>query len=170
MKKNLIPYLTGAAALIIGLLIGTNFGLKPNDQGSTYPLSGYTFDTPEGGSLDLGALKGKVVVLNFWATWCPPCVEEMPELDALYPELKAQNIEMVGIAIDSPSNVDQFLRTTPVNYPIVLAGMTGTELGKSLGNTQGGLPFTVILTDDGKQILAKAGRIQMEEIKAALRR
>ncbi|VWX37349.1 TlpA disulfide reductase family protein [Limnobacter sp. 130] len=165
MKNKLIPIVTAVLALAIGLY----FGLKPQN-GPDYPLTGYTFDTPQGGSLDLGALKGKVVVLNFWATWCPPCVEEMPELDELYPQLQAQNIELIGIAIDSPSNVDQFLQKTPVNYPIVLAGMAGTELGKALGNQQGGLPFTVILDENGNKILTEAGRIQMSTITNALQR
>jgi thiol-disulfide isomerase/thioredoxin len=165
MKNKLIPIVTALLALAIGLY----FGLKPQGE-PTYPLSGYTFDTPQGGSLDLGALKGKVVVLNFWATWCPPCVEEMPELDELYPQLQAQNVELIGIAIDSPSNVDQFLQKTPVNYPIVLAGMTGTELGKALGNQQGGLPFTVILDENGNELLTEAGRIQMSTITNALQR
>lgn len=165
MKNKLIPIVTAILALAIGLY----FGLKPQNAPS-YPLSGYTFDTPQGGSLDLGALKGKVVVLNFWATWCPPCVEEMPELDDLYPQLQAQNVELIGIAIDSPANVQQFLLKTPVNYPIVLAGMAGTELGKVLGNQQGGLPFTVILDENGNQILTEAGRIQMSTITNALQR
>ena len=165
MKNKLIPIITAVLALAIGLY----FGLKPK-SGPDYPLSGYTFDTPQGGSLDLGALKGKVVVLNFWATWCPPCVEEMPELNELYPQLQAQNVELIGIAIDSPSNVDQFLQKTPVNYPIVLAGMTGTELGKVLGNQQGGLPFTVILDENGNELLKEAGRIQMSTITNALQR
>lgn len=165
MKNKLIPIVTAVLALAIGLY----FGLKPQ-KGPDYPLSGYTFDTPQGASLDLGALKGKVVVLNFWATWCPPCVEEMPELDALYPQLQAQNVELIGIAIDSPSNVKQFLQKTPVNYPVVLAGMTGTELGKTLGNQQGGLPFTIILDENGNEILTKAGRIHMNTITDALPR
>lgn len=165
MIKRFFPWITAALALTIGLY----FGLKPGNQ-TEYPLSGYTFETPQGGSLDLGALKGKVVVLNFWATWCPPCVEEMPELDALYPELQGKQVELIGIAIDSPSNVQQFLLKTPVNYPIVLAGMTGTELGKVLGNQQGGLPFTVILDENGNKILTEAGRIQMSTITNALQR
>lgn len=165
MKNKLIPIVTAVLALAIGLY----FGLKPQ-SGPDYPLSGYTVDTPQGGSLDLGALKGKVVVLNFWATWCPPCVEEMPELDELYPQLQAQNVELIGIAIDSAGNVQQFLQKTPVNYPIVLAGMTGTELGKALGNQQGGLPFTVILDENGNELLREAGRIQMSTITNALQR
>ncbi|WP_370263358.1 TlpA family protein disulfide reductase [Limnobacter sp.] len=163
-NKTLVSVLSGLLALAIGLY----FGLRPKAEG--YPLAGYTFQTPQGASLDLGALQGKTVVINFWATWCPPCVEEMPELDALYPQLQAQQVELIGIAIDSPSNVAQFLEKTPVSYPIVLAGMGGTELGKALGNTQGGLPFTVILDENGNQILKEAGRIHMNTITDALAR
>jgi thiol-disulfide isomerase/thioredoxin len=164
MKNKALPIFTALIALAIGLY----FGLKPQQGANTYPLSGYTFQTTQGGSLDLGALQGKVVVLNFWATWCPPCVEEMPELDELYPQLKAQNVELIGIAIDSADNVQQFLEKTPVNYPIVLAGMAGTELGKTLGNRQGGLPFTVILDENGNKLLTEAGRIHMHTITDAL--
>jgi thiol-disulfide isomerase/thioredoxin len=154
---------------ILALSVGLYFGLNPRDQ-TKYPLNGYTFETSSGGSLDMAALKGKVVVLNFWATWCPPCIEEMPELNALYPSLQAENIELIGIAIDSPTNVSQFLQKTPVKYPIVLAGIEGTELGIALGNSERGLPFTVILDENGKQLLTKAGKIQMNAITEALRR
>lgn len=163
--NKFITVLTGVAALAIGLY----FGLKPQNS-DAYPLQGFAFETTSGSSLDLGAMRGKTVVINFWATWCPPCVEEMPELNALYPQLQAQNVELIGIAIDTPSNVSQFLEKTPVDYPILLAGMTGTELGKMLGNTQGGLPYTVILDEEGNQILAEAGRIYMDTITDALKR
>lgn len=167
MNKRWLTALVGAAALAGGLMIGTQHGIVPST--TPYPLAGQTFESPSGGTLDLGALKGKIVVLNFWGTWCPPCVEEMPELNALYPELQGKGIELIGLAIDSPSNVREFLQKTPVNYPILLAGLNGSELAKRLGNSQGGLPYTVILDGNGQQILAKAGRIHMDEIKSAIR-
>ncbi|HEY1057943.1 MAG TPA: TlpA disulfide reductase family protein [Limnobacter sp.] len=170
MNKKWIPALTGVAALAIGFFASVQLGLSPVSTQTAYPLAGQTFETPQGTALDMAALKGKTVVVNFWATWCPPCVEEMPELNALYPELKAKNIELIGIAIDSPSNVKQFLEKTPVDYTVVLGGLTGTELAKKLGNTQGGLPYTVVLNADGEKILTKAGRIHADEIKAALTR
>lgn len=156
--NKLITILVALAALGFGIY------LNIDHSGDRYPLQGHTYKTADGTSLDLGALQGKVTILNFWATWCPPCVEEMPELDALYLELKPKNIEMIGIAVDSPSNVAEFLKKTKVSYPVVLAGLGGTALGKELGNTQGGLPYTVVLDEKGKVLLTKAGRIQMQTI------
>lgn len=169
--NKLITTLVAIAALGFGIYLNIDqlTGLE-GEKAAGYPLKSYTFNTPDGTSLDLGALEGKITVLNFWATWCPPCVEEMPELDALYSELKAKNIELVGIAVDSPSNVNEFLTKTKVSYPIVLAGLGGTELGKKMGNNQGGLPYTVVLDEKGKVLLAKAGRIQMQTIRDTLPR
>lgn len=164
MNKILIG-IAAVAALAFGLF--TSLSNQPPE--ASYPLAGAVFDTPTGAQLDLGALEGKLAVVNFWATWCPPCVEEMPELDELYHnQLKAQGIEMVGIAIDSPSAVKSFLEKTSVSYPIVMAGYGGTELAKRLGNSGGGLPFTIILDKDGNVLLKKAGRVQMQTIVDAL--
>ncbi|MDH4394594.1 MAG: TlpA disulfide reductase family protein [Limnobacter sp.] len=169
--NKLITTLVALAALGFGIYLNVDqlTGLE-GDKAGGYPLQSYTFNTPDGTSLDLGALEGKITVLNFWATWCPPCVEEMPELDELYTELKTKNIELIGIAVDSPSNVNEFLKKTKVSYPIVLAGLGGTELGKKMGNNQGGLPYTVVLDEKGKVLLAKAGRIQMQTIRDTLPR
>lgn len=164
MQKMIMGVAAGVA-LSLGVYLG--FG---QHKEASYPLTGLQFETPQGASLDLASLKGKVSVINFWATWCPPCVEEMPELDELYAkELKLEGVEMVGIAIDSPSAVKAFLEKTPVQYPVLMAGFGGTELAKQLGNDQGGLPFTVILSEDGNVLLKKAGRIQMESIRNALK-
>jgi thiol-disulfide isomerase/thioredoxin len=157
------------ATAFIALVIGVLLNLDNQDHHTDYVLNGFVFETPDGTSLDLGALKGKVAVINFWATWCPPCIEEMPELDELYrKELAPHGIELIGVAIDSKENVQKFLDQTPVDYPIVLTGFAGTELAKELGNEQGGLPFTVILSEDGNSLLKKAGRIQMDTIRNAL--
>ncbi|MDX1670525.1 MAG: TlpA disulfide reductase family protein [Limnobacter sp.] len=166
--NNTQKIIFGVAA-IAAIAFGLFFNLKGDNEQSGYPLQGYVFETPDGAQLDLGALQGRVAVINFWATWCPPCVEEMPELDEVYQhELRPAGIEMIGVAVDRKENVDEFLQKTPVDYPIVLTGFEGTQLAKNLGNAQGGLPFTVILDEDGNVLLKKAGRIQMDTLRNAL--
>ena len=122
------------------------------------------FERPEGGELALQALPGKPILLNFWATWCAPCVEEMPMLDRFFREHGAKGVQVVGLAIDQPSAVRKFLQRTPVTYPIGLAGMEGTDLIRVLGNTAGGLPFTLALTADGGVAERKMGKLEQADL------
>jgi thiol-disulfide isomerase/thioredoxin len=125
-----------------------------------------SFDTPQGGSLAFAAFKGKPVLVNFWATWCPPCVEEMPLLDRFYREHAAKGWQVVGLAVDQPSAVRTFLQKTPVTFAIGLAGLEGTELTKALGNQSGGLPFSVVIGPDGSVRERRMGRVSDADLKA----
>jgi thiol-disulfide isomerase/thioredoxin len=127
------------------------------------------WQTPDGKSVDTKEWRGKVLVVNFWASWCPPCVEEMPTLDKLQAEFKTQNVLFVGIGIDSPSNIRQFLEKTPVSYPIVIGGLEGSNISKQMGNAQGALPYTVIINTQGKATSSKLGKIGEEELKSAIK-
>ncbi|ABF09934.1 thiol-disulfide isomerase/thioredoxin [Cupriavidus metallidurans] len=123
---------------------------------------------PAGAEVDLSKFRGKTLVVNFWAPWCGPCVEEMPELTALHGEYAPRNVEFVGIGIDSASNIQDFLKKVPVAYPLTVAGFAGTELSRTFGNTQGGLPFTVVITPDGTVKYRKMGRVHADELRAVL--
>ncbi|MGV0997929.1 MAG: TlpA family protein disulfide reductase [Fluviibacter sp.] len=103
------------------------------------------FHDVKGNIVDLTALHGKVVVVNFWSTWCPPCVEEMPMFSEVQTQWKDKNVVFVGIAADQADNVKEFLNKTPVNYPIVVGGQAGFELSQQLGNRHDAVPFTVII-------------------------
>ena len=118
----------------------------------------------------VGKQPGKhLTVINFWGTWCPPCVEEIPELNALAVDPAfTQYATMVGIAIDNRTNVDEFLKKTPISYPHGLAGLDGSQWMAALGNKAGGLPFTVILDAQGKLVFSKAGKTNREELTAAI--
>jgi len=125
---------------------------------------GQSFERPEGGDLVLSSLRGKPLLLNFWATWCPPCVEEMPMIDAFFREHGSNGWQVVGLAIDQPSAVRKFLQRTPVTYPTGLAGLQGTELVKNLGNTGGGLPFTLVLNASGSVAARKMGKLETTDL------
>lgn len=127
-------------------------------------LWGMQFETPSGGQLAMASLRGRPLLLNFWATWCPPCIEELPLLDRFHREQAANRWQVVGLAIDQPSAVRRFLERTPVGFPIGLAGLEGTELGKSLGNLSGGLPFTVILDPAGTVRQRRMGKVSSTDL------
>lgn len=122
------------------------------------------FDTPSGSQLAMAGFRGKPLLLNFWATWCPPCIEELPLLDAFQQQRAGAGWQVVGLAIDQPSSVRRFLARTPVRFPIGLAGLGGTELGKSLGNLSGGLPFTVVFGPGGDVRQRRMGKVSRADL------
>jgi thiol-disulfide isomerase/thioredoxin len=118
---------------------------------------------------DLSQYKGKIIVLNFWATWCPPCREEMPELSALHTEYKNKNVLVLGVAVDELALVKKFSQASPVSYPLFAAEYEGMELASGLGNNKGILPYTVIINADGAVVEAYFGRINKTLLESALR-
>ena len=125
-----------------------------------------TLNTPAGSPLALASLKGKPLLVNFWATWCPPCVDELPLLDRFYQENRANGWQVVGIAVDQLDAVTRFLGKMPLQFPVVLVGPSGIELGKSLGNLSGGLPFSIVLGADGALMHRKMGRVTPDDLSA----
>jgi thiol-disulfide isomerase/thioredoxin len=114
--------------------------------------------------LALAEFRGKPLVVNFWATWCPPCVEEMPELSAFYDKYKPKGVQLLGIAVDSPSNVREFLEERQFSYPLVVAGANGSELASRLGSRIDAFPYTVLIAPNGQVVQQKMGRIYEEEL------
>lgn len=133
-----------------------------DDAAGLWPLK---FPTPQGQPLAMASLRGRPLLLNFWATWCPPCVEELPLLDAFYRQYAAKGWQVLGLAIDQPSAVRTFLTRTPVAFPIALAGLEGTELTRRLGNRTGGLPYTVVLGGDGTVRHRRMGRVSEADLR-----
>jgi thiol-disulfide isomerase/thioredoxin len=127
------------------------------------------WQTPDGKVANTQEWQGKVLVVNFWASWCPPCVEEMPTLDKLQQEFLKQNVLFVGIGIDSPSNIRQFIETTIISYPIVLGGLGGNDINKMLGNPSGALPFTVVINAKGNITGRKLGKISEDELRKLIK-
>ncbi len=122
------------------------------------------FITPDGSAMTLSRWRGKPVLVNFWATWCPPCVRELPMLDAFSARQDQHGIQVIGLAVDKPEAVQRFLGRTPLRFPVALAVEGGLGLTRSLGNLQGGLPFTVLLGGDGLVRQRKIGELTTEDL------
>ena len=140
--------------------------LRPGADPGAERIWGLELQSPDGQPLAMSRFQGRPLLLNFWATWCPPCVEEMPLLDAFYRQQAAKRWQVVGLAIDQPSAVRSFLQKTPVTFPIGLAGLEGTELTRQLGNLTGGLPFTVVVGADGSIRQRRMGRLSPADLRA----
>jgi thiol-disulfide isomerase/thioredoxin len=123
-----------------------------------------SFDTPDGKPLPMRSFHGKLLLVNFWATWCPPCIEELPLLDYFYQENKDKNWQVVGLAVDQPSAVRTWLQTKPLNFPVGMVGLEGAELSKSLGNLAGSLPYSVVFGAAGQLLYRKVGKIKPEDL------
>ncbi len=117
----------------------------------------------------LAQWRGKPLLVNFWATWCTPCVQEMPELSALQTELGETSLRIVGIGVDSPANIREFAKKVPVSYRLYVGGMGGSELSRQMGNQAGGLPFSVLIAADGSIRKTYLGRLKMDEVRRDIR-
>lgn len=120
-------------------------------------------------ALSMGLLRGKPLLVNFWATWCPPCVEELPLLDAFYREHAAKSWQVIGLAVDQAAPVARFLQQRPLSFPVALAGFAGVELSRSLGNLNGGLPFSVVFDATGALVYRKLGKLSVGDLQGIAR-
>jgi thiol-disulfide isomerase/thioredoxin len=129
-----------------------------------------SFERPEGGTLLMQEFQGKPLLINFWATWCPPCIEELPLIDAFYNRNKSKSLQVIGLAVDQPSMVRRYLTQKPLSFPVGLAGFNGTELGRTLGNAQSVLPYSVIFDAKGRLLAQKAGKLEQSDLDAWLKK
>ncbi len=166
MKKKIS--LIVIALLALGLGIGiSNWRLSPKAvELPAQWVFDLSFPDAKGQPVPLSSVRGELTVVNFWATWCPPCVEEMPELSSIHAEMSPKGVKVIGLAIDSPSAVRTFLETRQFSYPLLVTGASGSELGKRLGNSVEALPYTVLINEKGDVIRQKLGRIREEELRS----
>jgi thiol-disulfide isomerase/thioredoxin len=174
LKKILSAIAYLAVAMALGFAI-YHFVLSPNSRSSqsaalaTQALFAANLPNENGVNQALSQYQGKIIVLNFWATWCSPCREEMPELSQLYEEYKSKNVVVLGVAVDELALVKEFSQATPVSYPLFAAENDGMNLTANLGNDKGILPYTVIIKPDGSVVKTFFGRINKALILASLK-
>ena len=177
-RRNMLYGGVAAAAALAGM--GVAWRYKPpqtpgrtgkpdagGDQAATF--WSLSFDTPDGKTLAMSSFRGKPLLVNFWATWCPPCIEELPLLNSFYEANKA-GFQVLGLAVDQPSAVRKWLQSKPMGFETGMAGMDGTQLSKTLGNVAGSLPFSAVFGRNGELLDRKTGKVLPEDLAAWLKK
>jgi len=122
----------------------------------------------EGTPQSLMQWRNKVLLVNFWATWCEPCREEVPALINMQSAHAGRGLQIVGISVDSVDNALDFSLKFKINYPLLIAGYEIVELLRELGNTSGSLPYTVILDREGNVLTTHLGGLTESELEKLL--
>lgn len=166
-KKNLIA---GAIVALLFGAIGAYVGQRrpAPAPGPAQALFAQTLPDPAGAPHALAQWQGKALLVNFWAPWCAPCVQEMPELSALQAEFGPARLQVIGIGVDTPANIAAFTRKVQVGYPLYVAGGGAAALARRFGNTAGGLPYTVLIGADGQPRKTYLGRLDFARLRADL--
>ncbi len=156
----------GLAAGIAGLLWSTRRAVP---SGAANALRSGRFADLEGKPRSLMEWDGRVLVVNFWATWCPPCREEIPALVRTRDKMLSSGVEFIGIAIDQAAKVADFVRLVPISYPILITDAAALALVRTLGNPGGGLPFTIVLDKKGEVAHRNLGVVTQQQIEEQLK-
>lgn len=120
------------------------------------------------GDIDVARWRGRPLLVNFWATWCPPCIKELPEINQFYKEARTRGWQVLGLAVDQAEPVKAFLQKTPLDFAVALAGPDGLGLVRELGNAAGGLPFTVVFDETGEISWRRLGVSHLQDLRALL--
>ena len=170
--RRILAWAAMAVAGVTALGAGLHFGgfadrgnvtdLRGKEAGA---LFGVALPDAKGREQSIGQWKGKVLVVNFWATWCVPCREEMPEFVKAQQELGPRGLQFVGIAIDEVAKVEAFAAELGLNYPVLIGGYGAIELSRTFGNRLGALPFTIIVDRAGRISHTQLGPIKDAQLK-----
>ncbi len=161
-RRRALAVGVGALAALGGAGVAI-WQMRPGNAPATAPWA-LRFPSPTGPELVLAELRGRPLLINFWATWCAPCVIEMPLLDRFQRAQPAGGFQVVGLAVDHDVPVRQFLASHPVTFRIGLAGPGGIDLARSFGNRDGGLPFTLAFDAAGRPIGQRLGLLRPSDL------
>lgn len=169
VRQYALYALLGALALGIGVWAAqTRYAPTADSNRVPAAMWAMAWSDIAGKRYSLAEWRGNTLVLNFWATWCAPCREEIPDLIAIRSEYAAKSVEIVGIAIDNMQAVGPYARTMKITYPIVIGEGTALDLARALGNPSGALPYTVVIAPDGTVLMRHLGRLPKAKLQAIL--
>ena len=156
----------GAALTGVGLAVWRNAHVPAP---TAEPFDGFwaqQWTATDGKMLPMASFRGKPLLINFWATWCAPCVEELPMVDAFFQAQKKSGWQVLGLAADKPKNVQDFLQKMPLHFPVAVDAMLATQWTRQLGNVSGGLPFSVVINSAGEVAQRKMGKLMEADLAA----
>jgi thiol-disulfide isomerase/thioredoxin len=175
MPRNRLRWIVIAAVGALSLAVGMYFGIERgshdarSDPKAAAALNGLALPDADGKEQRIDQWRGKVMIVNFWATWCAPCREEMPEFIKAQNELGPKGLQIVGIAVDQPDKVRQFVAEIGLNYPALVGGFGAMELSRALGNTVMALPFTVIVDRNGAIAHTQLGVLKPDKLNSIVK-
>ena len=162
------PFFSTALAALIVFIIGYSVYQYYHKPAATPVNSDAIFKAQfadlAGVRQPLSQWRGKVLVVNFWATWCPPCRQEIPGFIHLQQQYGAQGLQIVGIALDEKTAVQAYADKIGINYPVLLGDLEAVVLSHDSGNYTGGLPYTVVINQQGKLVAAGVGGLKEQEL------
>lgn len=163
MNKNTLLILFAAAiALAAGLFVQRLSVTKQAE--SNVPALAFSLPDLTGKQRNIKEWHGKILIINFWATWCPPCLKEIPEFIKLQNTYADKGLQFIGVAIDDKQAVTEYLKTISINYPMLISGDEGIALSQQLGNVVNAVPFTLIVNQQGQIIHRQPGELSNEKI------
>ena len=167
MKRSSVWLMLGGFALLAAA-VGYRLGvLGKSTETATAPaltIFELVLADLKGQPQALGQWRGKILIVNYWATWCHPCREEMPGFSRLQEKYRDKGVQFVGISIDNADKIIEFQKTTPVTYPLLIGDMSAMEDSAKLGNTRQALPFTAVFDREGRLSATKLGRLSEPEL------
>jgi len=172
-SRRLLIIFAGVAIIFAALLAAVMRFSQPAQveappSVSTGSLFAANFTDAQGKPQAITQWQGQILVVNFWATWCPPCREEMPELSALQDKYRARGVVILGISTDDAVKTQQFAGENPVSYPLLAADFDVLNLAEALGNDRDVLPYTVVLRRDGSVVTSHFGRIDLQALESTI--
>jgi len=159
MQSKYRLLIVAALTLLSTAYIAKQFVLFPTVNTSAKTLLDARFNTLDGEEIALKEWQGNVIVLNFWATWCPPCREEMPEFSKIQDQHEGENLAIIGLSTDDLETTKTFIQSNPTSYAVLAGDMQAMNLAESLGNNQSILPYTVVIDEKGQIVKTFFGRI-----------
>lgn len=169
-QNKVLLFFMAIVSFTVGITLNTSRTEPVSEAAALLSAQLETSDSRTGTS-GIGSVEnqlGKLTLVNFWATWCSPCREEMPLFETMYRLHQKTGFKVVGVAIDHPSRSQPFLDSMDITYPILYAEKTGMQLLEKTGNAQGLLPYSLLLDQNGNVIDQVLGRINEAQISAWL--